>query len=121
MTDIKLRRSYEAPTETDGCRILVDRIWPRGVTKAELKLDAWLKELAPSTGLRRWFGHDPARWLEFKKRYTQELQGHGDMVEDLRSRCRNGTVTLIYGAKDTEHNNAVVLRDYLEQVPERPS
>ena len=121
MTKIKLRRSYEAPTETDGCRILVDRIWPRGVTKAELKLDAWLKELAPSTGLRRWFGHDPARWLEFKKRYTQELQGHGDMVEDLRSRCRNGTVTLIYGAKDTEHNNAVVLRDYLEQVPERPS
>ena len=91
------------------------------MTKAELKLGVWLKELAPSTGLRRWFGHDPARWVEFKKRYAQELQGHEDMVEDLSSRCRKGTVTLIYGARDTEHNNAVVLRDYLEQVIERSS
>ena len=100
-------------------RILVDRLWPRGIKKEDLKLDAWAKELAPSTELRKWFGHDPAKWAEFKKRYLAELKRANAteaMRELLAKKPRAKTVTLLYGAKDTEHNEAVVLRDYLERA-----
>ena len=112
MGEIRLRRAYDPPEAGDGYRVLVDRIWPRGRTKAELAIDAWRKDLAPSTELRRWFGHDPARWEEFEQRYLQELDSAAE-PGDLLDRCRVGTVTLIYGATDERHNNAVVLKEYL--------
>jgi uncharacterized protein YeaO (DUF488 family) len=110
---VKLKRAYEPAAEGDGTRILVDRLWPRGVSKADAAVDRWLKEIAPSTGLREWFGHDPARWQEFRRRYKQELQQHAAELEELRALARHGTVTLLYGARDEEHNDAVVLRDVL--------
>ena len=110
---VRLKRAYEPAAEGDGTRILVDRLWPRGVSKADAALDRWLKEIAPSTGLREWFGHDPARWQEFRRRYKQELQQHAAELEELRALARHGTVTLLYGARDEEHNDAVVLRDVL--------
>ena len=97
----------------DGKRILVDRLWPRGVSKAEAKFDKWFKDVAPSTQLRKWFGHDPERWTEFRRRYRAELASHPEMLNDLRRLARQETVTLIYGAKDQEHNEAVVLRNVL--------
>jgi uncharacterized protein YeaO (DUF488 family) len=110
---VKLKRAYEPAAEADGTRILVDRLWPRGVSKADAAVDRWLKEIAPSTGLRQWFGHDPARWEEFNRRYMQELQQHGAELEEIRALASRGTVTLLYGARDEEHNDAVVLRDVL--------
>lgn len=110
---VRLKRAYEPAAEGDGTRILVDRLWPRGVSKADAALDRWLKEIAPSTSLREWFGHDPARWQEFRRRYKQELQQHAAELEELRALARHGTVTLLYGARDEEHNDAVVLRDVL--------
>lgn len=110
---VKLKRAYEPAAEADGTRVLVDRLWPRGVSKADAAVDRWLKEIAPSTGLREWFGHDPARWQEFRRRYKQELQQHAAELEELRALARHGTVTLLYGARDEEHNDAVVLRDVL--------
>ena len=110
---IKLKRAYEPATEADGMRILVDRLWPRGVSKADAAVHHWLKEIAPSTGLRQWFGHDPARWQEFRRRYRQELQQHAAGLEEIQALARQGTVTLLYGAHDEEHNDAVVLRDVL--------
>lgn len=112
----KLKRAYEAAERTDGVRILVDRLWPRGVSKAKLRLapkDGWQKEVAPSTALRMWFGHDPKRWGGFKKRYETELRGRKAELAALKSRARGHTVTLIYGAKDEAHNEAVVLKDVL--------
>jgi len=112
---IWIRRAYEAPGRNDGYRVLVDRLWPRGVAKDGARIDEWPREVAPSTELRRWFGHDPARWLEFRDRYRQELMGHADLVEGLLGRARQGRVTLVYGARDEAHNQAVVLREYLEE------
>jgi len=109
-----LKRAYEKPGNQDGVRILVDRIWPRGVSKEELLLDSWLKEIAPSAELRKWFGHDPERWDEFKHRFFAELDGRKEPVEKLFSRVKKGRVTLIFAAQDEEHNNAVALKEYLE-------
>ncbi len=112
---IRGKRAYETPTKGDGYRVLVDRMWPRGVKKKQLKLDAWLKQLAPSTSLRKWFGHDPARWSEFKQRYFRELTEHREDIRELRKKARQGRVTLVFAAKDTEFNNAVALREYLQK------
>jgi uncharacterized protein YeaO (DUF488 family) len=112
---IRLKRVYDAPAKSDGQRILVDRIWPRGLTKREARVDEWLKEIAPSAGLRKWFAHDPARWKEFKKRYAAELDDQRGQVEHLTRAAEKGTVTLLFGAKDTEHNNAVALKEYIER------
>lgn len=109
--NVRLKRVYVPAAATDGMRILVDRLWPRGVRKADAALDGWLKELAPSTELRRWFGHDPVRWPEFQRRYTQEMRHHPEEIERLRALAGKGVVTLVFGARDEEHNDAVVLRD----------
>lgn len=114
MTQIWLRRAYEEPGAQDGQRVLVDRIWPRGVSKDDARLDAWMKDIAPSDGLREWFDHDPKKWDEFKTRYARELDDKSDAVAELRKRVDEGRVTLVYGAKDEEHNNAVALKAYLE-------
>jgi uncharacterized protein YeaO (DUF488 family) len=106
---LRLKRVYEPPARSDGERILVDRLWPRGLSKKDAAVDAWLKDLAPSTELRRWFGHDPRKWTEFQRRYRSELRAHADLVRDLAERAARGTVTLIYGARDEEHSDAVVL------------
>jgi uncharacterized protein YeaO (DUF488 family) len=108
-----LKRAYLPAERSDGMRILVDRLWPRGVSKAEAALDDWMKEIAPSTELREWFGHDPARWVEFQRRYRAELRQHADDLGRIRDLARAKTVTLVYGARDEEHNDAVVLRDVL--------
>jgi uncharacterized protein YeaO (DUF488 family) len=110
---ILLKRAYERPAPEDGRRFLVERLWPRGVRKADLRLDGWLKEVAPSPELRRWFGHDPRKWPEFKRRYFGELRATEDALAALRDASRRGPVTLVYGARDTKHNAAVVLREYL--------
>lgn len=110
---IKLKRAYEPPTPDDGTRILVDRLWPRGVTKVDAAIDRWSKELAPSTPLRQWFGHDPARWQEFRRRYAEELHQHPQQLGELRALARKGSITLVYGARDEAHNDAVVLREVL--------
>ena len=111
--NIRIKRAYEPAESGDGTRILIDRLWPRGVSKEDARLDDWLKEIAPSSDLRKWFGHDPQRWTEFQKRYREELKQHEDMLRHLRELASEGTVTLVYGAKDEEHNDAVALRDML--------
>jgi len=113
MTRLRLKRVYEAPGEDDGVRVLVDRLWPRGLSKDKAALDVWAKEIAPSTELRKWFGHEPARWAEFQRRYTAELDANAAAVDALLAQLDDDRpVTLVYGARDTEHNGAVVLRDY---------
>lgn len=114
MTDIRVKRVYEPPEPDDGLRVLVDRLWPRGLTKERAAVDLWLKEAAPSPELRQWFGHDPARWEEFQKRYRRELEERKEPLELLKEKSRKGTITLLYGARDTEHNGAVVLKQILE-------
>lgn len=114
MTDIQIKRAYDEPSSTDGYRVLVDRIWPRGISKDKAALDHWAKELAPSTQLREWFGHDPARWEEFQKRYRIELADRTDELDDLRRRAQQGKLTLVYGARDATHNQAQVLKQILE-------
>lgn len=111
---IQLKRAYDAASKGDGARILVERLWPRGIRKTDLPLASWLKEVAPSTGLRQWFSHDPAKWTEFQHRYTAELHAHEAELAPLLAAARSGTLTLIYSSHDTEHNNAVVLKHYLE-------
>jgi uncharacterized protein YeaO (DUF488 family) len=111
---IGLKRVYEPVDTEDGTRFLVERLWPRGVRKDALMLDAWLKDVAPSTELRRWFGHDPARWQEFCRRYAAELEARPDAWAPIVQADRSGTVTLLYSSHDTEHNNAVALKAYLE-------
>jgi uncharacterized protein YeaO (DUF488 family) len=111
---IKVKRVYEPFAPGDGARFLVDRLWPRGVKRAELHLEAWLKDAAPSTALRQWFGHDPKKWSDFRKRYVRELQTNPDAVAPILAAARRGTVTLLYGTRDSEHNNAVALKDYIE-------
>jgi uncharacterized protein YeaO (DUF488 family) len=111
---IRIARIYEPPKENDGWRVLVDRLWPRGLKKEAVPLDLWMKEIAPSNELRKWFGHKPQRWTEFQKRYRAELTRKKELVETLRAmEIKHGTVTLLFAAKDEEHNQAVVLRDLL--------
>lgn len=110
---INIKRAYEGSSPEDGERYLVDRLWPRGVKKEDLLLTAWLKEIAPSTELRRWFGHDPVRWQEFTRRYRDELKSVPEDLQLIRDAAKRGPLTLIYSAHDEEHNQAVVLRDYL--------
>lgn len=110
---VQTKRAYEPAERGDGYRVLVERLWPRGVTKEAARLDEWAKELAPSSELRRWFGHDPTRFEEFRRRYRAELAGHDGELEALRQRARRGTLTLVYGARDTEHNGAIVLEELL--------
>jgi|SRR5690606_21868203 len=110
---IRLKRAYESPSDDDGTRFLVERLWPRGVRKDRLRLDGWLKDVAPSPELRRWFSHDPARWDEFQRRYFAELEQNEGALEPLRTAIRKGPTTLVYGSRDTEHNAAVALKEFL--------
>ena len=110
---INIKRAYENPASTDDTRILVDRLWPWGRTKEKAGIDVWLKEIAPSTALRQWFGHDPAKWVEFQKRYREELEKNPEQVVLLREQARKGTTALVYGAKDEAHNEALVLQELL--------
>ena len=112
---IQIKRAYEAPAKNDGARFLVDRVWPRGVKKEQLQLEDWIKDAAPSTELRKWFGHDPEKWNEFRRRYFRELEKNPEPWQSLLQRARRGRVTLVYGAHDTEHNNAVALKEYLDK------
>jgi uncharacterized protein YeaO (DUF488 family) len=112
---IKLKRAYEEPAKKDGFRILVERLWPRGISKEQADIQLWAKEVAPSAGLRKWYGHDVARWKEFKKRYWGELKGKEESLEEIRSRARKSTVTFVYAARDEEHNSALALKEYLEK------
>jgi uncharacterized protein YeaO (DUF488 family) len=113
--DIKMKRVYEKSAKEDGTRILVDRLWPRGLTKQKANVDVWLKEIAPSTALRKWFHHDPEKWKEFKKRYRLELKNKQEQIELLKKHLKAGPVTLVYGAKDEEHNEALVLVELLNR------
>ncbi|HEX7050849.1 MAG TPA: DUF488 domain-containing protein [Longimicrobiales bacterium] len=112
---IQIKRVYDPPEPDDGARFLVERLWPRGMKKEALKMDAWLKDVAPSAELRRWFGHEPSRWDEFRKRYRAELEQAPEALEPLIAALDRGPITLLYSARDTEHNSAVVLRDYLRE------
>ena len=111
---VSIKRVYDPPAGSDGKRILIDRLWPRGLTKQQAAVDLWMKDVAPSTSLRQWFGHDPARWVEFQRRYTAEL-AHGTALAELRKAAAEGHVTLVYGAKDKQHNDAVVLQRVLSR------
>ena len=118
--NVRLKRAYEPKDAEDGTRILVDRLWPRGVSKADATLDQWMKEIAPSTELRKWFAHDPNRWEEFCRRYSAELHLNIEQLNQLRSFARQGSVTLVYSARDEVHNDAIVLRDVIlgRQIPQ---
>ena len=111
---LALKRVYDAAAPDDGVRFLVERLWPRGIKKTDLKMDAWLKDVAPSAELRRWFAHDPKKWPEFCRRYFAELNSHPEAWERIRDAARGGRVTLVYSSHDTEHNNAVALKEYLQ-------
>jgi len=111
--NVRLKRAYEAASADDGTRVLIDRLWPRGVRKDAAAIDLWLKDIAPSTELRQWFGHDPARWDEFRQRYSAEVRANAQAFEQLRELARNGPLTLVYSAHDEAHNDAVVLRGLL--------
>ncbi len=110
---IQIKRAYETPSRNDGSRYLVERLWPRGVRKEALRLNGWPREIAPSTELRKWFQHDPAKWSDFRRRYFRELEAHADVWLPLLERARHGRITLVYSAHDTEHNNAVALEEFL--------
>jgi uncharacterized protein YeaO (DUF488 family) len=116
---IKLKRVYEPAASSDGSRVLVERLWPRGVRKANLKIDAWLKEIGPSNDLRRWFAHDPKKWDVFRERYFAELDSKRKVWKGLVQAARRGPITLIYSSRDPEHNNAVALKDYLQTKMKR--
>src|ERR1044071_5557270 len=116
---LKTKRVYESATSSDGARFLVDRLWPRGIKKEELKMKAWLKAVAPSPDLRKWFAHDPDKWQEFQKRYRAELKANPDSWEPLLEAAKQGDVTLLYSARDTEHNSAVLLKEFLEERLEK--
>lgn len=111
--NIRLKRAYNPAGSGDGTRVLIDRLWPRGVRKADAAIDVWAKDIAPSTALRRWFGHDPARWHEFRRRYSEEIHRRRDRLDELRTLAQKGRVTLVFAARDEVHNDAVVLRDVL--------
>ena len=113
---IKIKRIYDQPAKEDGFRILVDRLWPRGISKEKAKVDLWLKEIAPSNELRKWFSHDPAKWDEFKKRYAMELEAKQDLIQEIkRMEKETGKVTLLYSSKETKHNNAIALKALIEK------
>ena len=112
---IKVKRVYEPPSEEDGKRYLVDRLWPRGIKKEKLVISGWLKDIAPSDGLRKWFGHKPERWEEFKRKYHKELEGKTDTLGPILEALKEDNVTLLFGAKDVFHNNAVALKEYIER------
>lgn len=112
---LRLKRAYKQPAADDGVRILIDRLWPRGLSKAEVAADRWMKDIAPSTELRRWFGHDPEKWPEFRRRYGEELRQHPELLDEIRSLAKEDTVTLVFSARDEEHNDAVVLKETLLQ------
>jgi uncharacterized protein YeaO (DUF488 family) len=112
---IQLKRAYDAASKSDGTRYLVERLWPRGVKKESLRVQHWLKEVAPSTKLRKWFSHDPAKWPEFRRRYFEELKANPRAWEPLLAAARRGLVTLVYSSHDSEHNNAVALKEFLQQ------
>jgi uncharacterized protein YeaO (DUF488 family) len=118
---LKLKRAYEPGTRSDGTRILVERLWPRGLSKDTLRVDAWLKDVGPSTELRQWFGHDPDKWPRFRDRYFRELDSRPEAWRPIVAAARRGTVTLVYSSRDTEHNNAVALEDYLRPKVRRQS
>jgi len=111
---IKLKRVYDPVTDDDGTRFLVEQLWPRGIKKSDLQMQAWLKDVAPSSSLRQWFSHDPKKWNDFRERYFRELGSNVRALEPLVAAAKQGTVTLLYSSRDTEHNNAVALRDYIE-------
>ena len=113
--NVRLKRVYEKPDKGDGVRILVDRLWPRGLSKKKAQVDFWLKEIAPTSELRKWFRHDPKKWDEFQKRYEQEIRRKDDLMKILKRRARQGAITLIYAARDEKHNEAVVLKHFLER------
>jgi uncharacterized protein YeaO (DUF488 family) len=113
--DVRLKRAYEAASADDGYRVLVDRLWPRGVSRKQAQLDQWEKDLAPSTELREWFGHEPGRFPEFRRRYIDELRANSQRLREIRGRAKLGTVTLVYSAHDSEHNDAVVLAEALRR------
>lgn len=117
LMSVRLKRAYESAASDDGYRVLIDRLWPRGVSKEKAELDEWARELAPSAELRTWFGHDPARFEEFRRRYRAELDAHRDRLAALRRRAQEGTLTLVYAARDSEHNDAVVLAELLRERP----
>lgn len=112
---IRLKRAYEPRAKSDGQRILVERLWPRGFTKERLAVDHWMKDVAPSPGLRAWYGHDPAKWSDFKKRYRAELMANTDAVDRLRHLCRAGRITFVFAAKDEVRNSAAILKAFFEQ------
>jgi len=112
---VRVKRVYAAPARSDGCRVLVDRIWPRGLSKEVASLDAWLKDVAPSSALRQWFRHDPAKWESFKRKYFAELDRQEGVLDRLLEPCPGRTLTLLFAAQDTEHNNAVALKEYLDK------
>jgi uncharacterized protein YeaO (DUF488 family) len=116
---ICLKRVYETPGEADGYRVLVDRLWPRGVKKEEARIDIWLREMAPSSDLRTWFGHDAEKWDEFKRRYFSELERHPELVKELMEKAQAGMVTLVFSSKEERFNNAVALKEYLEHSRDR--
>ena len=120
--NIRLKRAYDSASSGDGARILIDRLWPRGVRKADAAIDVWAKDIAPSTALRRWFGHDPARWHEFRRRYSEEIHRRRDRLDELRTLAQKGRITLVFAARDEAHNDAVVLREILlgRSIPRRP-
>ena len=111
----RLKRIYDAPQREDGFRVLVDRVWPRGMKKADAKIDLWQKDIAPSTALRKWFNHEPEKWDRFRKRYLDELKNNHGLIEDIISRAGDGPLTLLFSARDTEHNQAVVIKEYIER------
>ena len=113
---LKLKRVYDPPEPDDGQRLLLDRLWPRGLSKDKAHVDRWLKDIAVSDELRRWFGHDPQRWPEFQRRYRQELLAHQDVLRELAEQASRGTITILYAARDDQHNNALVLRQALEEI-----
>ena len=112
---IRLKRAYDAPTPTDGARVLVDRVWPRGISKERIRIDAWLRDLGPSTSLRKWFGHDPDKWAAFRARYRRELAKKSDLLNELAGYAKARTLTLVYGARDPTHNQAVVIKELLDE------
>jgi len=116
---IRIKRIYDPPSPDDGKRILVDRLWPRGIKKEDAKIDEWLKDIAPSDELRKWFSHDPLKWQEFKAKYKQELKGKTELIERIRKEAKKGTVTLLFAAKDTKHNNACILKEIIEKQTQK--
>jgi uncharacterized protein YeaO (DUF488 family) len=114
--DIQLKRAYDPASPEDGHRVLVERLWPRGIKKENLQIETWMKEISPSPELRKWFGHDPEKWAEFQQRYTRELDQNPKYVQDLRGLASRGRLTLIYSAKDEQHNSALILKEYLEKA-----